>query len=263
MLESLAGLAIWQILLFVLLPLSIVLSLPPYFIRKKYSFDEIKKNNQVAGFKFSMLGAIYAVLLAFIMLEAYRNYNMVSERVQNEAAAVSDIFRAVNGLQDSAKTAFRSHLDSYAREVTYKEWDMMKSGTDSKVAWKLFDSLWNEILKYEPHNPKEATFYNKVIDNMEQLGDLRRLRILSMGSMIPGFMWLVVFLGGMITLGFTYFFAGEKVNIQMWMTGIVSFCLMLFLTLIILMDNPFSSSIAIDADAYHEAIERMETVTQR
>lgn len=263
MLESFAALQIWQILLFVLVPLSILLSLPPYLIRKKYSFDEIKKNNQVAGFKFSMLGAIYAVLLAFIMLEAYRNYNMVSERVQNEAAAVSDVFRAVNGLQDSAKKTFRSQLDSYAREVINNEWKMMKNDSDSKLAWKLFDSLWIEFLQYEPHNPKEATFYNKAIDNMEQLGDLRRMRMLSMGSMIPGFMWLVVFLGGMITLGFTYFFAGEKVNVQMWMTGIVSFCLMLFLTLIILMDNPFSSSIAINSDAYREAIQRMEIVVQK
>ena len=263
MLGSIAALPFWQILLMVILPLSLLLAIPPYIIRRKYTYEVLKSSNQIAGFKFSMLGAVYAVLLAFVMLEAYREYNIIEERVQLEATSVSDIFRAVNGFSEPGRTELVNQLYRYSHDVVSKEWPMMKEGKDSEGTWKVFDSLWIKLLNYEPINAKESSFYDRAIDNMEKLGDYRRLRMISSQSQIPDVMWFIVLITGLITICFTYYFAGERLSVQMWMTGIVSCSILLFLTLILLMDNPFSSAISINSDAYKVAIQRMETVMHR
>ena len=36
--------------------------------RRKWGIDRLKLNNEVAGFKFSVIGVLYAVLLAFVVI---------------------------------------------------------------------------------------------------------------------------------------------------------------------------------------------------
>jgi hypothetical protein len=40
----------------------------PIVVRRYVAFDRLNTNNEVAGFKFATLGALYAVLLAFVVI---------------------------------------------------------------------------------------------------------------------------------------------------------------------------------------------------
>jgi hypothetical protein len=259
MADFLLALSFWQLLVFILIPLSVLLSLPPLFIRRRYPYDRLKVNNQVAGYKYSMLGVVYAVLLAFLVFDAHREYNTVQERVEAEAAHVNDIFRDVRGFSEPARSALTRHILSYAKEVRDNEWTMMATGKVDKVAWQLFDSLWKEVMKYEPTSVKEQAFFATALDNMTRLGDFRRLRMISMRSQIPDVMWFVVIVFGVLTLGFGYFFASENVRMQAAMNAIVNFCVILVLALVLHMDHPFTGSMSIDNGAYKLGIERIET----
>src|SRR5690242_2316060 len=39
--------------------------------RRKWGIDRLKLNNEVAGFKFSVIGVLYAVLLAFVVIAVW------------------------------------------------------------------------------------------------------------------------------------------------------------------------------------------------
>jgi hypothetical protein len=49
--------------------------------------DRLKPNNEVAGFKFSVIGVLYAVLLAFVVIAVWQNYSNTEIAVRNEAKA--------------------------------------------------------------------------------------------------------------------------------------------------------------------------------
>lgn len=56
---------IWaSALLIVVLPTLIAMAGPP-FVRRHYTLDRLRDNNEVAGFKFATVGVVYAVLLGF------------------------------------------------------------------------------------------------------------------------------------------------------------------------------------------------------
>ena len=59
--------------------------------RRKWGVDRLKLNNEVAGFKFSVIGVLYAVLLAFVVIAVWENYNATETAIRNEAKAVGDM----------------------------------------------------------------------------------------------------------------------------------------------------------------------------
>jgi hypothetical protein len=48
-------------------------------------------NNEVAGFKFAVVGVFYAVLLAFVVVAVWEDYRDTETAVRNEAKALADL----------------------------------------------------------------------------------------------------------------------------------------------------------------------------
>ncbi len=68
--------------------------------RRIWGPDRLKLNNEVAGFKFSVIGVLYAVLLGFVVIAVWEDYRNTETAVRNEAKAVvdlNDLLRAAGG----------------------------------------------------------------------------------------------------------------------------------------------------------------------
>src|SRR5215475_7941032 len=90
--------------------------------RKRWGADRLKLNNEVAGFKFSVIGTLYAVLLAFFVILVWQNYNATETAVRNEAKAVSDLTQLSYALPEEQGNAIRTALSDYVHAVRRVEW---------------------------------------------------------------------------------------------------------------------------------------------
>jgi hypothetical protein len=99
--------------------------------RRKWGIDRLKLNNEVAGFKFSVIGVLYAVLLAFVVVAVWANYNATETAIRNEAKAVGDMAKLSYALPESQGEGIRRLLDAYVKEVQQSEWGTMASGLPS------------------------------------------------------------------------------------------------------------------------------------
>jgi hypothetical protein len=59
--------------------------------RAIYGVSRLAENNEVAGFKFAVVGVFYAVLLAFVLIAAWEEYRGTEAAVRNEDKAVVDL----------------------------------------------------------------------------------------------------------------------------------------------------------------------------
>ena len=75
--------------------------------RSKLGPDRLKLNNEVAGFKFSVIGVLYAVLLAFLVIAVWENYNATNTAIRNEAKAVGNLTQLSYALPEQEGTANR------------------------------------------------------------------------------------------------------------------------------------------------------------
>src|SRR6476620_4341103 len=103
------------------------------FARWMYGVDRLKLNNEVAGFKFAVVGVFYAVMLAFVVVAVWEDYRDTETAVRNEAKALADLHQVSYGLPDESGTKIRKHLRVYAQQVHDLEWPAMAHGLGDKA----------------------------------------------------------------------------------------------------------------------------------
>jgi hypothetical protein len=85
-----------------------------------------------------------------------------------------------------------------------------------------------------------------------QLGNVtaaRRIRLHLATGLVPNVIWIVLFMGALLTMGFTLFFGSENLLAQVSMTGVLSVLVTMGLVVIISIDHPFTGPIYIHPDA--------------
>jgi hypothetical protein len=70
--------------------------------RRRWGTDRLALNNEVAGFKFAVVGVFYAVLLAFVVVAVWEDYRDTETAVRNEAKALADLHQVSYALPDEA-----------------------------------------------------------------------------------------------------------------------------------------------------------------
>ena len=87
-----------------------------------------QQHNDVAGFIYAVLGVIYAVLLALVVIAVWGSFQAANETVDQEANAVAEIFWLAHRLPEPEGTHIQELCKSYAEEVVHKEWPLMEQG---------------------------------------------------------------------------------------------------------------------------------------
>ena len=102
------------------LGLALVQRLVPTAIRKE--------QNDVAGFIYPVLGVIYAVLLALVVIATWEEFGRARVTVEAEANALAEIFWLAHRLPEPEGRELQELARSYAEEVAHKEWPLMERG---------------------------------------------------------------------------------------------------------------------------------------
>ena len=70
----------------------------PILVRRFVALERLRTNNEVAGFKFAVVGVLYAVLLAFAVIVVWEKFNDADSEVAVEAGAAVTIYRLAEGM---------------------------------------------------------------------------------------------------------------------------------------------------------------------
>jgi hypothetical protein len=88
--------------------------------------------NDVAGFIYAVLGVAYAVLLAFVVIAVWQDYETAKTNVDSKAHELAGVY--YNASQLPERTRIRHLARTYARVVVQEEWPLMKRGKTSPWA---------------------------------------------------------------------------------------------------------------------------------
>ncbi len=151
-------------------------------------------------------------------------------------------------------------VHEYARVVVDDEWSNMARGKASRRASDALHQLWEIFHEFEPRTARDNAFYAESLRRLNLLGDYRRLRLLSSQSEMPRVFWVLLVLGGVVTVGYTYCFGVEKLSAHAVMTATLAGMLAFILALILLLEHPFSGDLSVSPQAFKQVLERFEQV---
>ncbi len=219
-------------------------------VRRQVGFEKLVSHHEVAGHLLSVIGTLYAVLLGFVVVDAMQHQQDLRVIVDNEATHLCNIYLASEGLPEKLRSSVRAHCKDYAQIVIDKEWPLLAKGGYSPEAFKDTWGLWKEIATFNPQTPREEAIHQQLISEICQVTESRRTRLVSAAHGVAPVMWVVLIVGGVFTLIFTYFFAVENLRTQIVMTTIVALTLSLNIFLVFVFGYPFSGDISVRPDSF-------------
>src|ERR1700744_5314726 len=104
----LSELPIWALIFaIIIVPTSVAIGLQ-VLVRRSIGVDRLALNNEVAGFIFAIIGVVYAVLLAFVVIAVWEKYSEGQTSVAKESAAAAALFYYSEGTEPEAATLHQS-----------------------------------------------------------------------------------------------------------------------------------------------------------
>ena len=73
-------------------------------------------------------------------------------------------------------------------------------------------------------------------------------------GIVPDIIWVVLFGGAALTIGFTFFFGAENLRAQALMTGVLAILIFAGLLTIVAIDHPFAGTVKVGPDALLEVL---------
>lgn len=227
-------------------------------IRRSVAHEKLKQNNEVAGFNYAVLGAVYSMLLAFMTMAIYEEFKQGRATIQNETASLIALHRYAGAFAEPHRSELRNELRDYTRSVIRDEWPLLQHGEESPRTRELAARIWTSCLKYAPHREYEKAVHAESLSVLGDFQSARHHRMLSSQTLIPGFMWFVLILGAVFTIAYPFFFGSLNLKAQITMTAMMAILISMILLLIVHLDNPFNGPISVEKEPLLNALKVME-----
>jgi protein-S-isoprenylcysteine O-methyltransferase Ste14 len=222
--------------------------------------ERSREHNDVAGFIYSVVGVIYAVLLALVVIAAWEEQESARMTVRDEANGLAEVFWLAHRLPEPEGPRLQELARSYAAVVAEQEWELMAQGAGSSPeAWALMDEMRRVVQDMEVETPSDQVLFEQGLVLVNELADARRARMVEAEEGVPAVLWAVLVLGGIVTVGFTYLFAMENTRTHRLMVAAVAALVALVLFAIVTLDYPFSGGTRIGPEAFELVLRRFET----
>ena len=217
------------------------------------------RSNDAAVAIYQTLGVVYAVLLGLVVIAVWEEYGTAAETVESEANAVAEIAWLAHGLPEPDGLQLQELARSYAQEVVEEEWPQMEQGRVGQRGWDLIDDVRVALQEVEPRTEPEQALYAEGQDQVQRLADARRMRLVAAEERTPAVLWVVLVLGGVATIGFTYLFGLEATWANRLMVATLAAVISLALFTVGVLEHPFSGGARVEPGAYELILDRFET----
>ncbi len=254
---SIGVMPLWLATLLVIVLPSLLALLGPIIVRRRFPLERLTLNNEVAGFKYATLAVIYGVLLAFVVVIVWESYKDAQEFSHREAAALLTIYRLAGGLPESVRHVLRQEVLAYTQSVADVEWPALAMGKAAPEGAGAYDRMFQAIVAVEPATDGQKVIYQSMLDSIVRVNEHRRERIISAEASLPTALWYTLVFGGIVTIGFTYFFGSPNLWAQSLQVAVLAAMMSMTLLLIAKMDYPFAGDVRVQPDAFIAAAEKM------
>ena len=218
-----------------------------------------REHNDVAGFIYAVVGVVYAVLLALVVIAVWEEHEAAKATVGSEANELAEVLWLAHRFPEPQDHQLQELARSYARVVVEEEWPLMERGRSSPRAWALLDEMRLSVQDLGVRTPADQVLFEQGLDRVQGLADARRVRLVEAEEGIPAVLWAVLGFGGIVTVGFTYLFGLENTWSHRLMVAAVAGLIALVLFTIGNLEYPFSGGTRIGPEAFELVRDRFET----
>ncbi|HEX3782908.1 MAG TPA: hypothetical protein VHX38_24850 [Pseudonocardiaceae bacterium] len=214
-------------------------------------------HNEVNGYFFAAVGALYAVLLAFVVVAVWEDMGTAQQNTYDEANAIPGLYFSATAFPPDVRETFQRAALAYTHDVIDDEWPDLANGQSSAKVEADAKQLRKAILQVQPQTQQQDALYSSMIDRINTINSDRRQRIYEAQPSIPNIFWYGLLGGGTLLVLFALFFGVPKLLPHLLMVTVLTVIVAGTLYLTYLMEQPFRGPMRIEPNAYQVALVEM------
>ena len=231
-------------------------------VRRMVPIGELAEHTDVAGYVYAIIGVIYAVVLALVVIAAWEEYRDARQAAVTEASAVLNLARAANGWPAGDREEVESALVAYAGQVVDVEWPAMARGDFGPTTETItVNQIWQALNEADESAATKSASYEVALQQLDNLGEARRNRLLLGQEGLPTSMAVILVIGAVVTVGFAYLFAVANGRLHALMITSLAVLVVLLLLLQFQLGLPFQGVSAIEPTAMELVLAEIDSGT--
>jgi hypothetical protein len=204
-------------------------------------------NHDVASAMLGILGTLYAIVLGLVVVEAISRHTHAEMQESVEASNLMTISQLIRGANRDFRERVTREEVNYCDAVVNNEWPMLARGAPpDKEAIQAFNRLWGLVARYQPRTTAEQDLHSSMLSSLAQISDARRHRLIASKHGLPKLLWLILVVGGVCTIVFTYCFAARHVVLQVIMTSLITLVFSLNMLLVLFFGRPYYGDLRVE-----------------
>jgi hypothetical protein len=219
-----------------------------YWLKKR----KVVLNNEVGGIIFSVLSLIYSLLVSFVIVAVWENYEELNRVIEKEADDLNSVLIHSSMLPDSLKTEISGAIKNYCEKVVDEEWNMQPGKQGYRRS--NIPALRLILLKVEAESRLQENLLSLLDDNLISIANLRRERLSHTHSYVPQLVWMILTISSIMIILFSYLLYVESDQLKKVFLSFLWTIIGMSLFLVYMLDNPFTGSTQVSKGPYQDII---------
>jgi Protein of unknown function (DUF4239) len=243
------------VLVIVIMP-TIIMLMITYLLRIYSPHLLGDKENDITGFKFSIVGSLFAIVLGFTTIVVWDRFSEAETASIDEANAVFSVYR-LSRINSPYMREVAHNVINYAQLVEEKDWPAMANLNESNDVTDALNKLYESIIQLSYNDPNSAVTASAMLAEAKIISKSRRLRLHRSLGLVPDAMWVALFGGTLIMFSFLFIFSASNLMKQMVLISLLVPSIMMPLNVIIGLNYPFAGPISVGSEAMNKVFDTM------
>jgi hypothetical protein len=227
-------------------------------VRRFVRLEKLVEHHEVAGVCFAVIGGLYGIILAFVLVSSWQRYETARGETEMEASTLADLYRHAEAFSEPTRARLEDAVVAYARSVIDDEWPAMELGHGSPVTQDRYFDVWAALTSARPSESWEVALYQNSLSKLDEFADGRRNRMFYLQSGLPDVIWVFLLVFAAATVAFTYFFGMPRLLPQVLITVVLAATIAWTLALVSETQTPFSGGLRVADRPFRVALAFMK-----
>ncbi|MBT2452465.1 DUF4239 domain-containing protein [Streptomyces sp. ISL-43] len=212
------------------------------------------EHNEMVGVALGMFGAIYGIILAFVVVTLWTQLENTQNVVASEATDLALVVRSAEVFPPAERARVDRAVGDYVHAVVEVQWPLMREGRPSYEATAdQTHAMYTALQAYEPVGVRSETFYGEAAGRLNDIAAQRRARVTMAETSLPVLLQVLVYGGALVILPLTFLFGLRSLKMQLLFVSAVAGLIGFSLLLVMALDRPFAGDLSVSPAPYKEA----------
>jgi hypothetical protein len=136
--------------------------------RRTVSQTRLERANIVSVQVLTLAGVLCAVLVAFVVVVVWEQFDQARAAAESEANAISDLLRDSEALPPAARLQVQQSLTAYTKDIVDMKFPRMRRGEPIELRSADLAQIWQRYIQTQPVTQSEVALYKEAISRLDE-----------------------------------------------------------------------------------------------